>query len=254
MRRPGVLRSLLLLIIHCYYWLLEKTVRVEVRGRDAVIAEVAQGRSPIVACAHHALLPCVLSFGRHPATLIASLSKDGELIAHVLEKRNFQVVRGSSSRGGAAALQKLLDASAKGRCIGITFDGPRGPPLVPKKGVAVLAEHSSGSAYFVKIRPRGTRLFPRSFSVLLGSWDRFLLPLPFCRLVAEYVLIPVPKPLRRESENDVDDDVDGGTTADVIAERGRYADWQSEFLSELERLARAAYGFLYENERRGRVP
>ena len=202
--------------------MLEKTVRLEVVGLSALLAEMEHGQSPVVACAHNALLPVLLSFERKPATVVASQSKDGELIAHVLEQRGFEVVRGSSSRGGTAALLKMLQASERGRTLGITVDGPRGPALVPKKGVALCAAKSSGSPYYASALPVSGRFLKGSFSVRLGSWDRFLLPLPFCKLKIEFVKIEIANLPR----------------ADTPA-------WRSAFLHELEQRLRQTYQSLY---------
>ena len=202
--------------------MLEKTVRLEVVGITALLSEMEKGFSPVVACAHNSLLPVLLSFERRPATVVASQSKDGELIAHVLEQRGFEVVRGSSSRGGTAALLKMLEASARGKALGITVDGPRGPALIPKKGVALCASKSSGSPFFAAALPVPGRFFKNSFSVRLGSWDRFLLPLPFCKLKIEFIKIEIQDLPRAET-----------------------AAWRGAFLSQLEVMLKQTYSFLY---------
>lgn len=216
-----MLRNVLLFLLHCYYGLLEKTVRLEVVGLPALLAEMDKGNSPVVACAHNALVPVLLSFKRQPATVVASQSKDGELIAHVLEQRGFEVVRGSSSRGGTAALLRMLEAAERGRTLGITVDGPRGPALIPKKGISLCAAKSSGSPYFAVALPVPGRFFKQSFSVRLGSWDRFLLPLPFCKLKIEFLKIEISNQPRANN------------TA-----------WRSAFLEKLEELLLQYYGFL----------
>ena len=109
---------------------------------------------------------------------MASLSKDGEIIARWLERNGYVVARGSTSRGGGAAFKEMVRAIRAGRAAALTVDGPRGPARVVQPGVAELA------------RITGAWILPISFSSarprFLRSWDRYLLPLPFSRNVVAY--------------------------------------------------------------------
>lgn len=113
-----------------------------------------------------------------PMTTVVSQSKDGEIIAQVLERIGHATVRGSSSKGGVRALIGLKRVMHREKRVGVlTIDGPRGPRHEPKNGVIFLA-HRAGA----KIMP--VRAFPRSKYVFKRSWDRFELPAPFtkCRV------------------------------------------------------------------------
>jgi len=65
--------------------------------------------------------------GHERVAVLISRSKDGQLLADVLAAFGLRCVRGSSSRGGQAALLELKSLLAAGYDIGITPDGPRGP-------------------------------------------------------------------------------------------------------------------------------
>jgi lysophospholipid acyltransferase (LPLAT)-like uncharacterized protein len=85
----------------------------------------------------------------------------------------FGLVRGSSSKGGAAALREMNRLLADGNDIAITPDGPRGPAEVAKIGVALSAKVSG--------RPVVPVAFSSTRSWSGTSWDRMLIPKPFSR-------------------------------------------------------------------------
>jgi lysophospholipid acyltransferase (LPLAT)-like uncharacterized protein len=109
---------------------------------------------------------------RRLATLI-SASRDGGLIAYVMQLFGLIPARGSSSRRGAAALLDLVRHARSGCDIAITPDGPRGPRYQAQEGIIVLAQVTG-----LPIVPVAYRL---SWKKVLRSWDGFQIPLPFSR-------------------------------------------------------------------------
>lgn len=106
---------------------------------------------------------------------IVSRSTDGEYLARVMQDQDIYPLRGSSSRGGLAALlrgAKIMREKNMHACI--TVDGPRGPLHEAKDGALYLA-HRAG-AYIVPMRAVYSR------AKIFGSWDRFALPYPFSRV------------------------------------------------------------------------
>jgi lysophospholipid acyltransferase (LPLAT)-like uncharacterized protein len=83
------------------------------------------------------------------------------------------MVYASSSRGGATGLRALLRLLRDGELIMITPDGPRGPRRMAAPGVAQLAAASG-----VPVLPCAAATSRR---IVLRSWDRAMLPLPFGR-------------------------------------------------------------------------
>lgn len=108
--------------------------------------------------------------GRRMAALV-SASKDGALLARILERFGVQPVRGSSSRRGPQALLELTSWIERGYDVAFTPDGPRGPRYVVQEGALALAQLS------------GRPVVPASYylrrKLTLRSWDRFQVPLPF---------------------------------------------------------------------------
>ncbi len=162
------------------YWLirgLARTLRVELDDR-AGVRNVPQTRAYIGALWHNRLLvaPLVLRRfvpQRRGAALI-SPSRDGALIADLVERFGFDVVRGSSSRKGATAMLQLADTLAAGRDVVFTPDGPRGPVYEMGPGIILLAQKSGAAVIPIGIE--------YSSCWRLGSWDGFMIPRPFSRV------------------------------------------------------------------------
>ena len=114
------------------------------RYEDVIAPGVTPGSQipgPVVyAFWHRCLLSCAYYFRGQKIAILISRSFDGELIARTVERLGFIAIRGSSSRGGAAALRQIADEYGRGTRCAITADGPRGPNMVAKPGTAQLAQ------------------------------------------------------------------------------------------------------------------
>jgi lysophospholipid acyltransferase (LPLAT)-like uncharacterized protein len=164
--------------------LLGMTLRYEDRGDPGVTPGYAIPGPVVFAFWHRSLLACAHRFRNLDIAILISPSFDGELIARTVELLGFKAVRGSSSRGGAAGLRNMQLAYAAGHRCAITADGPRGPVFKAKPGTAQLANsvgrgQDGGQA--------GT--WVGCFYALpeqaweLRSWDKFMIPKPFSRVV-----------------------------------------------------------------------
>lgn len=151
-----------------------RTLRFEIDDRAGVIGAPPNERY-IGALWHNRLLlfPFVLKRylpERRGAALI-SASRDGAILADLIERFDFEVVRGSSSRRGASAIRQLAEVIASGRDVVITPDGPRGPAYELGQGIIYLAQQSGAEVVPVNME------YSRCWRV--KSWDRFVLPKPF---------------------------------------------------------------------------
>ena len=131
----------------------------------------------------------------HPHVLI-SQSFDGELIARTLGLLGYQAVRGSSSRGGAAGLLALRAVVAGGGTAIFTADGPRGPIYQSKLGPVKLAQMTG--------KPVGSFHLQPERAWVLHSWDRFMIPKPFSRVVVAWSR-PVPAPSGDAGDEELED-------------------------------------------------
>lgn len=105
--------------------------------------------------------------------VMISHSRDGEIQNRVFQSLGFNIIRGSTGRGGERALVEAVKVLRKGATMAMTPDGPRGPSGVLQSGVMFMAL-KSGAA----LVPIGISARPR---ILAKSWDRYLVPLPFAR-------------------------------------------------------------------------
>jgi lysophospholipid acyltransferase (LPLAT)-like uncharacterized protein len=127
---------------------------------------------------HRCTLPAGWYFCRFRCSILISQSFDGELIARTLGLLGYGSVRGSSSRGGAAGLMAMREVLDCGVPVVFTADGPRGPIYETKMGpvkLAMMTGDPIGSFYLLPER-----------AWTLRSWDRFLVPLPFSRVVVSW--------------------------------------------------------------------
>jgi hypothetical protein len=162
------------LLLAFYIRLVRWTSRFETIGAEH-LAPLIAARQPFVACFWHGRLMMMAYAWRRKETmhLLVSGHADGLLIARTMRHFGTESVLGSSSRGGSAALRALVKAGRDGKHLVVTPDGPQGPRMRAKPGVVAAA------------RATGLPIVPATYAVsrrkVLGSWDRFILALPFSR-------------------------------------------------------------------------
>ena len=107
-----------------------------------------------------------------------SESRDGEMIARVVDILGWQSVRGSSSRGGVRALKEVRSLTKQGFRIGHIVDGPQGPFGMIKPGLLTIAQFAG--APIVPVITSAQRRW------VFNSWDRFMVPKPFSRVFIRF--------------------------------------------------------------------
>ena len=107
-------------------------------------------------------------------TALVSASKDGAILAEVVENFGLKTVRGSSSRRGGQALLEASTCLEDNYHVAITPDGPRGPCYKVQPGIIQLAQLTGRPVVAVSSYLHNKYCFK--------SWDRFQLPLPFSRV------------------------------------------------------------------------
>lgn len=136
----------------------------------------------------HILFPLYLR-GRCHISMLLSQHRDADILAHIAMLLGFGTVRGSTYRGGTAALLQLMRESERHH-LTLTPDGPRGPRRTMAPGPLYLA-----SKLGLPLVPLG---FGYDRAWRLNSWDRFAVPKPFSR--ARFVAGPaitIPQGLSR---------------------------------------------------------
>jgi lysophospholipid acyltransferase (LPLAT)-like uncharacterized protein len=157
---------------------LAATWRIKVIG-DAGLRAARARRHPVIFTLWHGqLLPLLYQHRNEGVAILISEHRDGELIAQLAHRLGFGSVRGSTTRGAGRALLGLVRAVESGRDIAVTPDGPKGPPRSFAAGALVVAQRTGAL-----IVP--TTAHARS-AWRLRSWDSFLIPRPFARVVVSY--------------------------------------------------------------------
>jgi lysophospholipid acyltransferase (LPLAT)-like uncharacterized protein len=175
------------------------TLRLHEEGVEALESRWATGQPLIYAVWHGRILmiPWLTARmrrtrGARPVRVLASRSRDGEMVARWVTRFGLSVVRGSSSRGGAEALRALAASVRAGEDVALVPDGPRGPRERLQAGLVVLA-----AATGAPIVPLGFAARPAR---RLASWDRFLVPMPFARAAVVFGKVAtVPRGADRET-------------------------------------------------------
>lgn len=182
LRRSGLARAVMARLGAGYVRLVHATTRWQVSGAEHRDRLAAAPGGFIAAFWHGRLFlaPMMVPAGREGVAMISN-NRDGALITAVAARFGARAVRGSSfdrrkgrAKGAATAYRAALAELARpATVLGVTPDGPRGPRERAQAGVA----HLSIAA--------GCPVLPAAFAtrraVRFGSWDRFLLPLPFGR-------------------------------------------------------------------------
>jgi lysophospholipid acyltransferase (LPLAT)-like uncharacterized protein len=138
-----------------------------------------KGRYPIYASWHQRFFPGITLFAqRRPISIMISRSKDGEIVSKIVHLLGWYPVRGSSSKGGSQALRTLKRLVSKGYKVGHIVDGPRGPLGVVKPGLLLIAQATGMPIIPTVVSPERKWVF--------NSWDRFMVPKPFSRVIIRF--------------------------------------------------------------------
>jgi hypothetical protein len=165
---------------------------VEVDGRSNIEGRLLKGEPAVLCYWHRHQLFCwrylrqLIGRGARIGWLI-SASVDGHGPSEIARRIGGGIVfRGSTTSGGTDALRAMCKAIARDHISPATTpDGPYGPHSVFKPGIVKLAQLAH------------VPLIPLSYCAsrawVLRTWDRFVIPKPFCRIVmavGDPVLVP----------------------------------------------------------------
>ena len=118
---------------------LRRTMRWHSEGGEHVSRLFDERRSVILAFWHAQQLMMPLAIPGLEAHVLISQHRDGELIRRIITRFGLDAVRGSSTRGGAEALRRMIRIGRSGGNLALTPDGPKGPRQIAKIGVVQLA-------------------------------------------------------------------------------------------------------------------
>ena len=127
-----------------YVRLVAGTTRWHVEGREHLEAALEEDGSAVVCFWHGRLMLFPVDWPWPERThVLISAHRDGQLGGSIAEGFGLHTVSGSTERGGALALRRLVRLVRAGDIVAITPDGPRGPRGVPHAGAtAARAAHA----------------------------------------------------------------------------------------------------------------
>lgn len=165
-----------------YVRLVNATTRWEVHGLE-IVEPIWQSRTGVIGAVWHGRVLLSIAgwpLDKQPPAFLISNSPDGAFIAKATLKLGAQVIRGSGKnlkktkeKGGGIAFRQMVKHIANGGCMAITPDGPRGPAMQASMGAVRLAKRTGAPILCLSWSTKRRKVF--------GTWDRFLLPLPFTR-------------------------------------------------------------------------
>ena len=139
------------------------------------------GEKAVVALWHQrimAVMPHAMRYGSYSPAVMISKSRDGDMIADVYQRLRFHPVRGSSSRGGKEGLRAMVDYLKYHLVAVHIIDGPQGPPGVIKPGLISIAQHAHAPIIPIYVSV--------SNAWILDSWDHFIVPKPFSKVLLRF--------------------------------------------------------------------
>lgn len=157
---------------------LAATWRVRVIGDEGLRAEREAGRAVIITLWHGQMLPLLYQHRGEGVAILISEHRDGEIIARIATALGHRTVRGSTTRGAGRALLSMVRQVESGQDIAVTPDGPRGPAKSFAPGALIVAQRTGAAIIPATVVARS--------AWRLGSWDRFMIPRPFTRVVISY--------------------------------------------------------------------
>lgn len=168
-------------LLRAVVYLLNASYRVEKVIGSELADRIVSGNEAYIPCYWHGhTLVCVnlvRSWLRRgfKGCFVISASVDGEVPTKIAESWGAYVIRGSASKTGTLVMRDAHRVMKQGISIISAPDGPRGPCHEFKAGVVLMSR--IGGAPMVPIAFAANRAWT------LNTWDRFVLPMPFARIV-----------------------------------------------------------------------
>jgi len=166
--KQGVLRFLGDHFLYYGITVLCKSLKIEKENYSVIENLNLKNQNYVLAFWHGTMLLPWYLHGAPNFAALTSKSKDGELLAKILKKWKYQVVRGSSSTGGDVALGIIVDYARNKYSIAITPDGPRGPKHKFKAGAVVTAKKTKIPVVLAGVAFKRKKI--------LSNWDKFEIP------------------------------------------------------------------------------
>ncbi|MBR2140750.1 MAG: DUF374 domain-containing protein [Rickettsiales bacterium] len=206
-----IVRSIACWIVSLYIKLVFYTSKVKIIGyTEEYLNLLMNNKSTFVMTWHGKILiaPMIvktllkrINYTKQPCVL-SSKHRDGQIASKIMKFFNFKEIFGSTinrdkldkaeESGAVKSIMIIMREIKSGSSIHLAPDGPRGPVRKINSKIVDIAKKTS------------TPIFPVSinyyFKKQLRSWDEFQIPLPFGKIVVEYM-----KPLYTDKNSNVEE-------------------------------------------------
>ena len=154
--------------------------RKVVLGEEFLTQARARGKPVFVGLWHDRMIYPLWYLCRYRPLALVSRSRDGDVIAGLLEAWGYRTIRGSSSRGSRQVLRAMMRLLDTPDLVMVNaMDGPVGPARVAKVGGLALAARKG--AVLIPVNGAASRHW-----MFKQSWDHFQIPKPFGRIVIQF--------------------------------------------------------------------
>jgi lysophospholipid acyltransferase (LPLAT)-like uncharacterized protein len=171
----AIMLNLLPPVVFLFLLFLRATIKVEHVNKEG-IDRLRERREGMLACFWHGrLLAMPFAYEGGRSKVLISRHRDGEFIARIIRYFGIGTVRGSHRKGAVSSVREILAELRQGTMVAITPDGPKGPRYHVKQGIIEMARITRSPIVPVTYSASKKRVF--------ASWDRFVLPYPFSKVV-----------------------------------------------------------------------
>ncbi|XAL98543.1 DUF374 domain-containing protein [Phycisphaeraceae bacterium D3-23] len=165
---------------HIHIWCVWRTARIEVAGCDRLIEAMRRHDRLALAMWHENLIIAAYALRECRPTTVASKSDIGDVISTILDRLDYRVFRGGSSRGKSRRSPVLEEMVAyfkshRDVMMALTVDGSAGPARKMKPGVIALAGQAQAPIFVMHCVCRPC--------FRIWTWDRTRVPLGFGKIV-----------------------------------------------------------------------
>lgn len=184
----GIVQWCFVIPVSLIMWLVFATCCTHVRNKN-ILKDYRDKPAVFVVWHGRSMLPsAIMAFYRMRSYVVASRHKDGRFMAKIQRMFGAHAIYGSSTSGAVSVLREGVRILRRGNtCLILSPDGPSGPSLRLK----------DGAMYFAKMT--GAPIIPVCFSASKSwfqkRWDRYLVVLPFSK-----VIVDVGEPIYVKSE------------------------------------------------------
>ena len=159
-----------------YMRLVRATSRGRADGWEAVAEALETDGAVLIVCWHQRLMltPWMFDLNQAPCRSLTSDGRAGRLVGWIHRAFGYETMPMKRGMLGAGAIRDVLRGLQNGISIGISPDGPQGPPRVAKVTPIQWARATQIPVFVFTFSARRYWTWP--------TWDRLMFPLPFTRV------------------------------------------------------------------------